>query len=299
MGSRPLAPGMRRLLLLAALLVGIAGGQLFVFSQDTAVLFAWTLDTPLTAAFLGAAYWASCSLEWLAARQPSWSRARIAVPAVLLFTTLTLLVTLGHLDRFHFTAPDPRTVAATWAWLLVYILVPPLMLILLTRHSRPLFGERGTRQPLPVWLRVAFGIQCLVLLSLGLVLLLAPERASVVWPWSLSILSAQAVGAWLVGLSVTAGHVCFERDVVRVRPACISALVLTVLELIAVARFPGVVDWDRPHAYVFLIGVLSLGSTGAAGLAAGVWTRERTWSRWWYGLRAALARSRTGASGAS
>jgi hypothetical protein len=43
---------------------------------------------PLTAAVLGAGYWASFALELLSARERHWARTRVAVPAVLLFSTL-------------------------------------------------------------------------------------------------------------------------------------------------------------------------------------------------------------------
>src|SRR5262252_5100975 len=88
---RQLVPGMRRLLYVAAVLVLLAGFQLFVFSQRTASYFAWTIANPLGAAFLGAGYWASVSIEALAARQRTWANARIAAPTVFVFTVLTLV----------------------------------------------------------------------------------------------------------------------------------------------------------------------------------------------------------------
>ena len=98
---KPLLPGMRRLLYVAAVLVLLAGFQLFVFTEHTAGYFAWTIRNPLAAAFLGAGYWASVSFEALTARQRIWANARIAVPTVLVFAVLTLVATLGHLELFH------------------------------------------------------------------------------------------------------------------------------------------------------------------------------------------------------
>jgi hypothetical protein len=56
---------------------------------QTETYFAWTIHPPLTAAVLGAGYWASFVLELLSARERLWARTRVAVPAVLLFSTLT------------------------------------------------------------------------------------------------------------------------------------------------------------------------------------------------------------------
>src|SRR5918994_5038021 len=67
-------------------------------------------------------------LEVGAARAARWSGARIAVPAVFVFTTVTLVVTLVHLDSFHLDGDLPfATRAVTWAWLAIYAAVPVLM----------------------------------------------------------------------------------------------------------------------------------------------------------------------------
>ena len=102
----------------------IVGIQLFILSEQTDRFFAWTIQNPLTAAFLGGAYWASFAMEFLAARRRVWAYARIAVPAVLIFTGMTLVVTLLHLGQFHLNSPDLITRGVAWAWLIVYAIVP-------------------------------------------------------------------------------------------------------------------------------------------------------------------------------
>ena len=46
--SAPLVPAVRRLLQAAAVLVFLAGVQLFVFPHRTADYFAWTIGSPMT-----------------------------------------------------------------------------------------------------------------------------------------------------------------------------------------------------------------------------------------------------------
>ena len=78
---RELSLGMRGLLVAASVLVFLAGFQLFILTEQTEHYFAWTIQPPLTAAFLGAGYWSSFLLEFLASRERIWARARVAVPA--------------------------------------------------------------------------------------------------------------------------------------------------------------------------------------------------------------------------
>src|SRR5438309_9159242 len=82
---RPVIAPMRWLLYAASTLVFLAGLQLTVFTEQTDTYFAWTITPPLTAAFLGAAYWAAVPVEVIAARQTIWAKARVAVPAIWLF----------------------------------------------------------------------------------------------------------------------------------------------------------------------------------------------------------------------
>ena len=92
---------------MAALLVFLAGVQLFLFPRRTDEYFAWTVASPMTAVFLGASYWSAVGLELVASRASRWAGARIALPAVFVFTMLTLIVTLVHLDLFHLDGDLP------------------------------------------------------------------------------------------------------------------------------------------------------------------------------------------------
>lgn len=257
--------GMRRMLLAASILVFIVGIQLFVLTEQTDRFFAWTIKPPLTAAFLGAAYWASCAMELLAARRRVWAHARIAVPAVLIFTTLTLVVTLVHLDRFHLGAADPITLGATWAWLVVYAVVPPLMGLLLLLQLRVPGADPPRQSALSAWVRLALVVHALIMIPLGLALLLAPQATAPIWPWALTPLTARAIGAWSLALGIAAAHAAWENDWARVQVATMSYTVFALFELIALARYPGDVAWDRPQAWVFLLFLVSVLVVGVYG----------------------------------
>jgi hypothetical protein len=267
---RPLAPGMRRLLFVASALVLLAGTQLFVFTGRTDEFFAWTIASPLAAAFLGAAYWASVAIEALAARQRLWANARIAVPAVLVFTVLTLVATLTHLGQLHLGARFATgTQIVTVAWIAIYLLVPALLLILLARQARIPGAEPPRRVGLPVWLYILLAVQAIVLLGLGTALFAAPTQVAPLWPWQLTPMMAQATGAWLISLGVAAGHALLERDARRLRPAAAGYILLAVLLCIALGRYPHQFEWQSAAGICYLAFLASMLLTGALGLARG------------------------------
>ncbi len=277
LGFKPLVPGMRRLLFTAAVLVLLAGFQLFVFTGRTSTYFAWTIANPLAAAFLGAGYWASVSIEALSGRQRLWANARIAVPAVFVFTVLTLAATLMHLGQFHLGAKyGTGTRLVTVAWLAIYVLVPLFMLIVLAVQVRTPGVDPPRSAGLPAWIYAVLAVQAIVLLGFGVALFAVPAHAAPLWPWKLTPLVAGATGAWLISLGVAAAHALLERDSRRLRPAAVGYVLLAVLQFIALARYPHRFAWHSPSGIIYLIFLAMMLVTGAVWLARGLSRTEST-----------------------
>ncbi len=271
---RPLFVGMRWQLFAGSVLVFAAGVPLFLLTEQTERYFAWTINPPLlTAAFLGAAYWASFFIGWLASREQTWANARLAVPGPLLFTVMTLIATWLHIDRFHFNSPDTLTQLFTWVWLAIYAGVPLSMSVMLILQLRVPGGDPPRAALLPVWLRVVLGILAVAMLALGIALFVAPQAASQLWAWQLTPLTARAIAAWLIALGVIAAQAARENDLRRVRPVMIGFILFGVLQSIALARYPGDVAWRDARTWVYLFFLLMVFLVGASG---------------WLGLRRAV-----------
>lgn len=269
-------PWMKRLLLLAGVLVLIIGLPLFIAPTMTDLLFSWTVNPPITAACLGSAYLSAFVLEASSSRENDWSTARIAVPAVLLFTVMTLIATLLHFDKFHFGDKFPFiTQIITVVWLVVYAAVPVIMALIWFMQTRQSGMETKRRFPLPWWSKLLFGMQALVMLYIGISLFGFPEATKdSIWPWALSALTARAIGAWLIGIGLLAAHIVLENDYWRVRNAMLALVVGGVLELVSLWRLADdqiagnpVIDWSDTAIWFYIAFLLLMIVINAQGWA--------------------------------
>ena len=259
-----LAPGTRALLVLFCALTLLGFADLFGPSGSTAELFAWTIQPPLTAAFLGAGYGSGCLLVVLSLRAGRWSMVRVPLLTILVFTAVTLAATLLHLDKFHLDGGLSIAGGAAWFWLGVYLVVPPLMLVAWVVQERRTPGAAPARMPLPVAL--ALGVEGLLMTVLGTVLFARPGTASTLWPWTLTPLTARAVAAWLIAFGLATLYAGAREGLVSGRVQALSYTVFGLLQLLAVARFSGTVDWSGTRAWAYLAFLLAVVGTGAAGL---------------------------------
>jgi len=268
-----LLPGTRRLLAVASLLVLAAGGQLFVLTDHTDRFFAWTIQTGLTAAALGAFYWASLALLVVALRAGSWADVRSVLPGVALFTTLTLVATILHVGLFHVHSAQAVTRLVTWAWILVYVVAPPAFAAAYAVQLRRAGAVPSRSMPMRPWFRASFGALGAALVGLGVGLFVAPDTLGAIWPWQLTTLTAQALGAWLVGIGAVLVGAVVEGDHLRAVPAAAAAVALAGLVIVAVARYSADVRWDRGQGEILLAVAIILGLGGGYVLTKAGFTR--------------------------
>jgi hypothetical protein len=265
--TRPMTPGVRAGLVAIASVIFWLGLSLFVFPTHTDDLFAWTIQPPLTAAFLGASYWASTTLAVACASERDWARGRAFAAPYLVAGFVLLWVTLVHIDRFHMDA------VTGWAWLVLYAVFPPSVLVLLGRQLRTPGTEPARSVPIPGPLMLLLALQGVAMVALGTALVIAPLDAASIWPWHVTPLTGRAIGTFVLAQGVLALTVCRERDWSRVRPAMFQFVVLGTLQLVAVARFSDTLDWDRGGAWIYLAFVVSVLAVGAYGAVRSLSTR--------------------------
>jgi hypothetical protein len=267
--TRPLLPGTRVLLGAFSSLTLLAFVALFILAENTESTFAWTIQPPLTAAFLGSGYAAGTVLVLLSLREWAWANVRIPFLTIFVFVVLTLVATLMHVNKMHFDDDfgglDMLAKGAAWFWLAVYVVVPVAMLVLLVRQERAPGDDPPARHPVPTALRVPLAVESVALLVVGALLFIDPTTATTVWPWPLTPFTARVVAAWLLAFGLATALAALMGDLHRLRTATIAYTVFGVLVLVSVLRFTGTVAWDRPIAWIFVALAAAVVATGAAG----------------------------------
>jgi hypothetical protein len=279
---KPFLNGMRSPVVgpLTRFLIGV---PLVFLTTRTADYFAWTIEPPMTAAFLGANYWASALLAILAARETLWANGRVSVWVAVAFAPLTTLATLLHLDQFHLDT------FFGWFWIVAYTIYPIQIAYFLTKQLKVSGGDPPRERRLPLWVRAVCGAQAVVLIPLGIALFLSPGSVAGLWPWELPPLSAQVVAAWCLAFGVLAAGSVYENDYLRTRCALLGFPFLAAMQALMLLRFSEDLRWEDPSAWVYVAFIASYFVLGAYGLIAESATQPGAGARRSLGRRRARA----------
>jgi hypothetical protein len=224
----------------------VVGLPVVVAPGRTDRYFAWTIDVPLTAAFLGACYWTAALFTLLSARERTWSQVRVVMPGILVAGALILVATLVHLDRF---ATDT---ARAWIWVILYSGLVPGVLFLLALQRTAHAVDPPVRRPVEPWATVLLALMAAVLLLTGFALFAFPRTTGPWWLWPVTELTARMIGAWLAAIGVTLVAVLREGDWTRVRAAMVYLAAVAAALLATLARYPGTVEWGDVAAWAYL-----------------------------------------------
>ena len=229
----------------------LAALQLFVLTSRTDRFFAWTIGVPLTAAVDGAFYLAAFFLLFPATRAGTWAEVKPISWGVLAVSILKLAATLLHTGLFHFHASEATARIAAWGWLAVYVVVPIALAILIAAELR----SPGVDPPATSLQDSAFrwvaGVLAGVLLVVGMGLLSANVTLLAHWPWPLTPHTSQALSAWFVGIGIVAALAVRDGDRIRTRNVWTAAVILSLLQGVALIRYRDAVDWGALCAWAY------------------------------------------------
>jgi hypothetical protein len=258
-----LSPVLRSTFIGFAGLALIAGALLFIGATETDDWFSWTIEPPLSAAAMGAFYWAAFALFLVGLSAREWAAARSIAYPVLAIALALLIVTLIHLERF-----DMDSLFGVF-WLCAYIVAPPLLILGIVSEERRGAGALGGPE-LPPPLRAALLIEGALMLATSALMLLAPDRAAEIWPWALTPLTSRVLGTFTLAVALVALIVVRENRLSAVTGMAAAYSALGALQLLAVALHSGDLGDDGLATAVylgFLVAILLTGLYGAATAA--------------------------------
>ncbi len=264
---KDLHPWLRRILYAGSALILVAGLQLFALPDRTAAGFAWTIRSALAAATLGSLYLSLAFLAYEGGRAPLWPQSRGAVAALLVLTAFTLAASLLHLDKLHLNGPGR---AAAQLWLAASALGSVSLMALAIRQLRAQVDGPPRGSSLPAWFRVALAVQAFAALWDGSALFFLTQRMMPLWPLALTPLTAQSLAACYFAVGSLGMIAVWEDDWARLKSTMFTYLLVGLLGILAVLRYPYQIRWSIPGSQAYMIFLSSYLAAGAFG-----WSRAR------------------------
>lgn len=242
----------------AVLTVGIS-------PADTKTNFAWPIQPVVMAAVLGAFYASSALLFLLPLFAKRWEMIRVMILPTALFSTVQLLATFLHWDKFSVgTIPF-------YVWFASYLLPPPIFVAAYLWHQRRSKPQNIlSDHPLPAWLRWIFLICGGLLATSTVVVFSFPTVLIPIFPWQLTPLTARSLCGWFLVVGVIMLAMVRENDLTRIRLGTPMLILLLPTLVLQMMRFADQVNWSAAVLWVGLILFTIIGFCGLY-LANGSW----------------------------
>lgn len=224
-----------------------AGVILYGFPGDTADLWAWPINPPLTALVIGGGYLSGAVFFARAVLSGRWHMMALGLPAATVLTTLLLVATILHWELFN------HDHVAFWAWLVVYLVTPVLLpaLWLFNRRHDP--GSSPPSGPVvPRWTCTVVAAAGAVQLVVALAFFVRPSLTEQYWPWPLSPLTTRTLSAFLAFIAVLLLGFSLERRWTALRLPVDSAALGLALVAIGVVRAYDDLTASTPGRVAFL-----------------------------------------------
>jgi hypothetical protein len=240
--------------ILAAIIVPILTAafiMLFLFPNDSGLLFAWPIAPTMSAMMLGATYLGGAYFFTRVVLSREWHAIQLGLIPVSAFAGILGIATLLHWDRFT----HGHISFILWAFL--YFTLPFVIAAVWLINRRTAPGGASTREPkFSFPLRLALAAVGAVMAAASLMLLIAPQAMIPLWPWTLTPLTARVLAAMfilpgLVGMGVardgrwSAARIIFQAQVVSI-----------VLFLVGMLRASTEIQWSSWGIWTFLGGLL-------------------------------------------
>ncbi len=200
---------------------------------------------------LGSAYAGGIWFFVQVAVQRRWHRVRHGFPAVLVFAVLASAATFLHWDRFHFGHISFIT------WVALYVATPVLVLVAIILNLREDDGmPEGDDVEIPAPWRYVLALVGAAASVTGFVLFFVPSLLIGSWGWEVTPLTARIVGVVLTLPGMVNIWMLWDNRWSAFRRVLQAQLVSLACIVIAVVVRLGDLEWSRPSAWMFAVGIV-------------------------------------------
>jgi hypothetical protein len=223
-------------------------------------LFVWTVKPHINARLLGVMYANALLLIGIGIFQTNWSRVRILVLAIMLFSVLATVLTFFYLKPF---LAHPWFHLAYWLtmYLLLFFGAPYVFVAQERKHG----GRLPVQVPLKSTARFVAGALLLISLVCGLGLLFMIDTVNQFWPWNLPPLVGGMIGVLCITLAGGFAWALWDGDWEQVRPIFWQAPPTALLFILLPLLHPADLRPDAGTAlalYYAVAGLIVLSSLG-------------------------------------
>jgi hypothetical protein len=219
---------------------------LYLFPSRTEELWAWTVSPTMTAMTMGGGYLAGAWFFYRVVTTGRWHPVAAGFLGTTVFTTLLLLATLLHWDRFN------HDHVSFWAWLALYVATPVLLPWLWARNRATDPGVADAGRVVPRPLRWAVGAAGAAQLAFAAFMFVRPTVVAEHWPWALTPLTARTLSAFVAFPAVTWVWFLFDERWSSFRIPLETATLGIGLVAVAAVRARDELDGSHPQLWLYL-----------------------------------------------
>jgi hypothetical protein len=229
----------------------VAFGILFFLPTETERLFAWRIDSTMTAMMLASAYMGGVYYFTGVVTARRWHHIKTGFLPVIAFASILCVATILHWNRFN------HGHISFFAWSALYFTTPILVLATWLRNRGTDPGEPDPGDvTIPLVWRWFMGTVGVITVVVSTLLFIQPALMIAVWAWPLTPLTARVLGAMfalpgLVGLGI-ALDARWSNARLILQAQAFSILFI----LMSAARSWGEFNLANPITYLFVGGLV-------------------------------------------
>ena len=223
---------------------------LFIFPNETEMLFAWKIQPSMSAMMLGSAYAGGIYFFTGVLRSKQWHQVKVGFLPVITFASLLGIATILHWDKFN------HSHISFFAWAGLYFTAPFIVLFVWLRNRNQDTENLDDKDTIiPYMARLVMGLFGAVTLLISLFLFLQPSMMIDLWFWTLTPLTARVMGAMFALPGIVGLGIAFDKRwsaaILILQSQGFSILLILIASILSLQDY----DWKNWGSWIFVGGL--------------------------------------------